>query len=184
MPWGLKRYQDTGHSHFVTFTCFHRRTAFLRVEAREEFERALERVRRTYGMCIYGYVIMPDHIHLLVRETERESLAVAIKSLKQGVARRLIRNFDKHFWQKRYYDLNIRNRRQFIEKLRYIHRNPVKAGLCQEPVDWKWSSFRHYASGLEGMIEIESEWTANKRERRLGTMSPVQELPHSSQQKA
>jgi hypothetical protein len=47
--------------------------------------------------------------------------------------------------------------RNFIETLRYIHRNPVKAGLCARPEDWEWSSFRHYATGYEGRVEIESE---------------------------
>jgi putative transposase len=135
-------------------------------------------------MCVYGYVVMPDHVHLLVSETERATLATAIKSLKQGISRRLIEDNASHFWQKRYYDLNIRNRRQFIEKLGYIHRNPVRAGLCEQPGDWRWNSFTHYATGTEGTVEIESEWTANKREREAGTMRPKQELPHSSQQKA
>jgi hypothetical protein len=83
---------------------------------------------------------MPDHVHLLLSETEQETLADALKSLKQGVARRLIGNAE-HFWQKRYHDFNVRNNPQFIEKLRYIHRNPVKAGLCERPEDWPWSSF-------------------------------------------
>jgi hypothetical protein len=60
---------------------------------------------------------------------------------------------------------NIRNHSQFVEKLRYIHRNPVKRELCARPEDWEWSSFRHYSTGCEGIVEIESEWTARKRER-------------------
>jgi len=44
---------------------------------------------------------------------------------------------EQHFWQKRYYDFNIRNYPQIVEKLRYIHRNPVKAGLCERPEDWE-----------------------------------------------
>jgi len=51
-----------------------------------------------------------------------------------------------------------------VEKLRYMHRNPVKRGLVSRPEDWAWSSFRHYATGIEGTVEIESEWTARKRE--------------------
>jgi putative transposase len=184
MPWGLKRYHDSGHSHFITFTCFHRQRLFTYPSAFAEFERALERIRLDYRMCVYGYVVMPDHVHLLVSETERTTLAVAIKSLKQGVSRRLIDEGEDHFWQKRYYDLNTRNYRQFMEKLRYIHRNPVRAGLCSEPGEWQWSSFIHYATGKEGTVEIESEWTANKRERAAGRMRPKQELPHSSQQEA
>ena len=95
-------------------------------------------------------------------------------SLKQGVSRRLIGEAE-HFWQKRYYDFNIRNYPQFVEKLRYIHRNPVKAGLCERPEDWEWGSFRHYATGCEGRVEIESEWTARKRERAAGRLCPAVE---------
>lgn len=89
-----------------------------------------------------------------------------------------------HFWQKRYYDFNVRNHEQFVEKLRYIHRNPVKAGLCDRPGDWAWSSFRHYANGCDGRVEIESEWTARKRERADEKLCAAVELPHSSQNRA
>ena len=129
---------------------------------------------------------MPEHVHLLTAEPLRRTLADALKSLKQGVSRRLIRLIGEaeHFWQKRYYDLNIRNHRQFVEKLRYIHRNPVKRGLCECPEDWEWSSFRHCATAIEGRVEIESEWTARKRERAAGRLCLPVELPHSSQNKA
>src|SRR5258708_28585521 len=73
---------------------------------------------------------------------------------------------------------------QFVEKLRYIHRNPVKQGLSERPEDWRWSSFRHYATGAEGRVEIESEWTARKRERAAGTLSPTALLPHSRPKQA
>jgi putative transposase len=117
-------------------------------------------------------------------EKTPRTLADAIKSLKQGTSRRLIGEAE-HFWQKRYYDFNVRNYRQFMEKLRYIHRNPVKRGLCERPEDWEWSSFRHYSTGIEGRVEIESEWTARKRERAAGRLCPAVELlPHSSQKKA
>ncbi len=77
---------------------------------------------------------MPEHVHLLTGEPLRRTPADALKSLKQGVSRRLIGEAE-HFWQRRYYDFNIRNHRQFVEKLRYIHRNPVKRGLCERPED-------------------------------------------------
>ena len=126
---------------------------------------------------------MPEHVHLLIGEPERDTVADAIKSLKQGVSRRLIGEAE-HFWQKRYYDFNVRNRPQFIEKLRYIHRNPVKRGLCERPEDWEWSSFRHYATGMEGCVELESEWTSRMGERAAGRLRPAVEfVPHSSQKK-
>jgi len=110
---------------------------------------------------------MPEHIHLLVSEPERDILANAIKSLKQGVARRLIGDAS-HFWQKRYYDFNVRNHEQFVEKLHYIHSNPVKRGLCERPEDWSWSSFLHHAIGKEGRVEIESRMDREKTRARRG----------------
>jgi len=148
-------------------------------EARRVFEAALERVRRCYALCVYGYVVMPEHVHLLVSEPRRKTLAVAVKSLKQGVSRRLIGD-SEHFWQHRYYDFSIRDYRQFLEKLRYIHRNPVMRGLCERPEQWQWSSHNHYATGFVGHVEIESEWTANKRERDAGTLCDANKLPYSS----
>jgi REP-associated tyrosine transposase len=183
MPWGLTRFHHSGQSHFVTFCCYHRRRLLTRDASRRIFESALERVRRSFRLQVYGYVVMPEHVHLLLSEPQQDTLADALKSLKQGVARRLIGDAD-HFWQKRYYDFNIRNCPQFVEKLRYIHRNPVERGLCERPEDWQWSSFRHYATGCEGQVEIESEWTARKRERAAGRLRPAVELPHSSQSRA
>ena len=205
MPSGLKRFHESGQSHFITFSCYHRHPLFAEPATRGVFELALERVRLSFGLRVYGYVIMPEHVHLLVSEpdgapfkptlsvAERvglsggetpRSLADVIKSLKQGVSRRLIGQA-KHFWQKRYYDFNVRDNSQFVEKLRYIHRNPVKRGLCERPEDWQWSSFLHYATGVEGRVEIESEWTARKRERTAGRLcSTVEPLPHSSQKQA
>ena len=69
-------------------------------------------------------------------------------------------------WQKRYYDHNVRNYESFVGKLRYIHRNPVKRALVEKPEDWKWSSFRHYATAEIGPVEIESQWTADRRDGR------------------
>src|ERR1700693_3782588 len=70
------------------------------------------------------------------------------------------------FWQKRYYDRNVRDAQEFTVELRYLHRNPVKCGLVKEPGDWKWSSFRHYALREIGIVEIESIWTAADRETK------------------
>ncbi|HEX3742272.1 MAG TPA: transposase, partial [Terriglobales bacterium] len=140
MPSGLKRFQNTKQTHFVTFTCYHHRPNLSTVASRDLFESSLECVRIIFQLRIFGYVVMPDHVHLLVSEPDRRTLADALKSLKQSVSRRLINHEDhggpfkpdfglsgvkaEHFWQKRYYDLNIRDHDQFVEKLRYIHRNP------------------------------------------------------------
>ncbi len=108
---------------------------------------------------------MPEHVHLLVSEPEIGLLAEALQSLKQGVARQLALRAAEPFWQPRYYDFNVWSESKFLEKLRYIHRNPVHRGLVEHPEDWAWSSFRHYATGEIGPVEIESQWTARRRER-------------------
>lgn len=67
-----------------------------------------------------------------------------------------------------------------VEKLRYIHRNPVHRGLVERPEDWLWSSFNHYATGVEGPVEIESQWTVRKREQSgvVPRIGPGSQKPH------
>jgi putative transposase len=107
---------------------------------------------------------MPEHVHLLVSEPRAGSLAAAIKALKLSVA---LRRSERPFWQARYYDFNVWAAEKEIEKLKYIHRNPVTRGLAEKPDDWPWSSYRHYATGFTGVVEIESTWTAYRRGNRL-----------------
>ena len=182
MPTGLVRLQHTGHSHFVTFTCY-RRMPFLQTRpACAAVLKALEKMRRRYDLRLYGFVLMPEHVHLLLSEPKRGTLAHALQSLKSASAR-MARNHGSeacadvaHFWQTRYYDRYMRDFREFSEKLSYIHRNPVKRGLCSAPEQWRWSSFQHYMDGSDVGVEIESEWTARRREREAARPTPQIEL--------
>ena len=110
-------------------------------------------------MQVYGFVVMPEHVHLLISEPERGTVANAIQSLKISSAKRgkqchAVAAQEMAFWQKRYYDRNVRGK-EFREKLRYIHRNPVKRTLAARPEGWKWSSYRHYLTGEDCGVEIE-----------------------------
>ena len=154
------RYQQTGGFHFLTWSCYHRRPYLATVAAMELFEDALERVRLRYQFVVAGYVVMPEHVHLLVNEPRRALLSKAIQAIKLSVS---MRSQERPFWQAHYDDFNISSHEKFVEKLRYIHRNPVRRGLSANPEDWKWSSFRHYQTGLRGTVEVESEWTARER---------------------
>jgi putative transposase len=107
---------------------------------------------------------MPEHVHLLLGEPLVSSLSVALQVLKQETSQQLKNQTGAQFWQRRYYDFNVHSELKRVEKLRYMHRNPVKRGLVAKPEDWRWSSFVHYATGAIGAVEIESEWTAHKRE--------------------
>jgi putative transposase len=81
---------------------------------------------------------MPEHVHLLVGEPPTVVLLKVILALKLSVSVRLP---DRPFWLERYYDFNVFSERKRVEKLRYMHRNPVKRGLVSEPDAWTWSSF-------------------------------------------
>ena len=122
---------------------------------------------------------MPEHVHLLVSEPRRALLSKAVQALKLLVS---MRSCERPFWQAHYYDFNVSSHQKFVEKLRYIHRNPVKRGLVTKPEEWLWSSYRHYQTGMHGTVEIESEWTACERgwqlpawmrNRQLDSPSPV-----------
>ena len=102
MPWGLKRFQESRQLHFVTFSCYRRRPLLSSPIRRELVERALEDTRRSYRFFVTGYVVMPEHVHLLVSEPERTLLATAIQAVKQSVARRLVQRSADPFWQPRY----------------------------------------------------------------------------------
>jgi putative transposase len=154
------RYQQAGEFHFLTFSCYRRRANLTTAAAMEMFEDALERMRCRYQFAVGGYVVMPEHVHLLVNEPQRGLLSRAVQALKLSVS---MRRRERPFWQAHYYDFNVSSHEKFVEKLRYIHRNPVRRGLAAKPEDWKWSSFRHYQTGLRGTVEIESEWTARLR---------------------
>lgn len=116
MPRGLERFQETHQNHFLTFSCYRRQPKLASVAACDTLVSALVRVRQAYGLCVYGYVIMPEHVHLLVNEPERSNLAQVLKSLKQGVARGLALRAEEPFWQERYYDFNVWSERKFVGK--------------------------------------------------------------------
>jgi putative transposase len=143
----------------------------------------LEQVRAKYDLVIAGYVdihptapkpsasgapVMPEHFHLLVSEPRMAKLSLAMQVLKQRVSRRCrgkkrrsldqMKLWDEQsppaFWQPRYYDFNVFRQRKYVEKLRYIHRNPVKRGLVPSPELWRWSSFRDYYLCERGKVKI------------------------------
>ncbi len=172
MPKGLVRYQQCGCFHFITFGCYHRFQHLGSTAARDLFERSLEAMRSRYNFVISGYVVMPEHVHLLVSEPSKAILSKAIQALKLSVT---VQRPERPFWQARYYDFNVWTEKKHVEKLRYIHRNPVARGLVEKPEEWLWSSFRHYATGAEGAVEIESSWMASCRGWQLPAGWEMQE---------
>jgi putative transposase len=111
MTRGLIRYQHRKDFHFVTFSCYQRKAYLASPSTRALFEDALEKMRVRYGFSVAGYVVMPEHVHLLVSEPEAGVLADALKGLKLSVA---LRSVERPFWSARYYDFNV-----FTEKKRW-----------------------------------------------------------------
>jgi putative transposase len=164
MTRGLVRYQQTGDFHFLTFSCYHRLPYLNTGEARDLFESALERTRKLFQFFVAGYVVMPEHVHILISEPPEGTLSDVMRALKLSVS---LRRVERPFWQPRYYDFNVHSEEKYSEKLHYIHQNPVARGLVARPEDWAWSSFCHYATGNRGTVEIESFWAAARRDYQL-----------------
>ena len=89
MPHGLSVSAIGTQSHFVTFTCYHRRRSFDSPAVYDLFVQVLEQMRSRFGLCIFGYVVMPEHVHLLLSEPARGLLADAMHYLKLSFAKRL-----------------------------------------------------------------------------------------------
>jgi putative transposase len=87
MTEGLHRFYGGNDLHFLTFSCYRRRPLFRNNVHCDLFLKILDQVRRRYRFVVLGYVVMPEHIHLLVSEPQRETLSIAIQALKLGVVR-------------------------------------------------------------------------------------------------
>src|SRR6266481_1226615 len=90
MPWSLKRFYGSGDLHFITSSCYQRRPLMGSAFRRDLFVRVLEQVRQRYSFVVVGYVVQPEHFHLLISEPEKGNPSVVIQALKLGVVRRLL----------------------------------------------------------------------------------------------
>ena len=160
MPTNLRRYYGAGYSHFITTSCYQRRPLLATPRSRHLFLEVLEQIRQRHQFVVAGYVVMPEHVHLLFTEPERGDPSLLLAALKQTFAHRLLRELRAkpgaqidalwstpvtvgHIWQRRFHDFVVFAEKKRVEKLRYMHRNPVQRGLVPKPEEWLWSSFRH-----------------------------------------
>jgi len=137
------------------------------------FLKELARVRREYAFGLVGYVVMPEHVHLLVSEPKKGTPSTVLQMLKQRVSRKMRQKKRGYgisqvrlpfleagevlpqFWQSRFYDFNVYTERKRREKLDYMHGNPVTRKLVRRPQDWPWSSYLFYEKGEAGLITID-----------------------------
>jgi len=156
----------------VTFSCQRRRPLFSNARICETFLQALAVARERLCVQVYAWVLMPEHVHLLLRPHHDSSIEQVLRSVKMSVAKRVIarwkelsasvldRAADSHgsprFWQTGSgFDRNVRDEFEFGREVRYIHLNPVERGLVANPEDWRWSSVRWWMGRREGEFECD-----------------------------
>jgi putative transposase len=164
--------------------CYQRRPLLGTPHSRNLFLEVMEQIRLRHQFVVVGYVVMPEHVHLLFTEPERGNPSLVLAALKQTFAHRLLRELRAkagthtdslwntpvavgHVWQRRFYDFVVFTEKKRVEKLRYMHRNPVQRGLVLKPEDWLWSSFRHYAYGEPGPVLVNETRRAEFHIRKI-----------------
>jgi len=154
--------------------------------------KVLDNVRARFGFALLGYVVMPEHVHLLMSEPEKGNPSKVLQMVKQRVSRLARKNrkgsskqlklFGEEeapaFWQRRFYDFNVWSEKKLREKLLYMDRNPVQRKLVQHPKDWPWSSWSFYAHGA-GLIEIDVRG-ATQHKRKPAPLDPKGAAPDAT----
>ncbi len=173
MPSRLQRYDQPGHVHFWTISCYQRLGFFHKDGMKQVVVGGLCLLQRKFGVCLVGYVVMPEHVHLLLYPHSRacdEPIPVSrlLNTFKQHVGyhgKAWLRDYwrthhwlwsellqrwarggfaEQALWTTRGYDFNIDRHETLLEKLDYCHKNPITRGLVDRAEDWHWSSYRYY----------------------------------------
>ena len=166
--------------YYITTNVYGRLALFTQPSTIIPIIDSLNYYRYKYHFLVTGYVIMPDHLHLLLWPQEDDQPGDIMRDFKKFTAVRLIRQAqvesrsdwrdafhqagaethrsqDK-VWQDHYWDKLIYSPKVLRQKLNYLHRNPVRAGLVASPEDYPYSSYRSYVCGDESLIQIDKEW--------------------------
>jgi putative transposase len=174
----VRTYNDPGHAHELTFSCFHRLRLFAKDRSRLWFVSAMELARQRYDFAVWAYAIMPEHIHIIVCPRQdkyeirqvRSALKIpvqrkALSYLREQAPEFLDRLCDRQpngeihyrFWQRGGgYDRNVTNTETLLKMVDYIHENPIRRGLVERATDWIWSSARFYEGYSDVPIAMDS----------------------------
>ena len=168
-----RTYNEPGHAHYLTFSCYRGLRLLSRDAPRRWFIEALAKARDRHAFDVHAYVIMPEHVHLLVRPRRATyQMGMFLKAVKRPVSwnakqqlrpsgnvvclkRLTVRKGARsvfRFWEAGGgFDRNLWSNEALKEAVAYIHANPVRKGLVERPTDWPWSSARFWA-GLDGVL--------------------------------
>src|SRR5208282_2135634 len=164
------RHFPPGQLQFITDSTYRRTRLFDSQRFRSSFVEVLGRLRQEMGFLLVGWVLMPEHYHLLFRPQPAESTSAIMQALNKQTAQGILQTLRGHqqhawcgkmlanlrlpptvhsdaqyrFWQRRFYPFNVYSEKKHLEKLDYMHNNPVSRKLVDSPDQWPWSSFRFY----------------------------------------
>jgi putative transposase len=173
----VKRWNIPGHAHELTFTCFDKRQFLKSRKAREILADSILRAREKHGFDIWAYVFMPEHVHLLIYPLDAQySMSRILFSIKQPVGRTIINQTRKknpsnlrffstgqkdapyRFWMPGGgYDRNMDSLEILNNAVEYLHRNPVRRGLVENPEDWYWSSYNEWIKPGTSPIPVDRD---------------------------
>ena len=165
-----RHYYGLNHLHFITASTYRRARLFDSDRFRSHYVQTLGELRQQQDFHLLGWVLMPDHFHLLLWPCAETNPSQIVQSLKERTAKYLLSHLRQNanhpwcarmlgklalpetvhrpsthrVWQRRFYDLNVWSEKKHLEKLDYMHANPVKRGLVSSADQWPWSSFRFY----------------------------------------
>jgi len=174
--------------HYVTSVTYNRVPVFRSDRACEIFVEVLSEVRNKFPYKLIGYVIMPDHVHAIINNAtgtisdwlrrvrgnsarvvlawlREEQHLMSLKKLALNPPQK--RQHTHAVWQKDPSVIDLTSPKFIRQKLNYLHLNPVRAGLCEHPADWKWSSYRAYLPHKPGDVPIEVDWQAYWKEEEI-----------------
>jgi len=160
----VKHFDIPNHARFITYSCFNRLPLLGDPSIRDLYVAELQKQSTRLEFDIIAYVVMPEHVHLIVVPQDGQ-IEPVLRGLKQGFARDTLKRMrdEGHplmselvgvhgkpiFWQRGGgYDRNLRGGDDVREKVAYIHMNPVRRGLVGKPTDWFWSSAQDYGGGV------------------------------------
>jgi len=151
----LRHYDNLGMVRFVTFSSYRRGKCLLMPGTPELVVRHAKAAGAKYSIRFFGYVIMPEHVHLVLLPPDGMKLGLVIREIKSKMAREYFATVApdvigrRIFWQKRCYDHNCQSVDTVREKINYCHNNPVKRGLVRIPGEYAWSSYNWYKGKRE-----------------------------------
>ncbi len=157
MPKFREAVYGKGQLHLVTCTCYQKQPKLAEEKHRDVFVRLMEELRVKFRFAIVGYVVMPDHFRLLMREPEIDTAANAVEMLEGRYRRRYNSSArsDEQVWESRFTDTHIVGADAVAATLASMHAEPVKAGLAGSAEEWRWSSALAYAGLPEGVVTVE-----------------------------